>query len=175
MWRSRLRLTLDFATTRLATTEFENLVYDIGSLVSDTTTRSLSLSAKMSWTLWFASPALITESGKSQQDLRLMVHDRFAQAALGFAAGLIGFSALVAGGFSRFGLWRPIFGAVILIVILKIFESVGAGVAAKTPALWPFMYLAGIGGTLASVALLYVAQRPYFFKRKPRPLPGVSS
>ena len=158
---------LNTQSGRLVTTGFDNFVYDVGALVSDDGERTRSLSALMSWELWFPSPELLSTSGQSTQQLRLLVHDRFAQASLGFVAGLIGFSALVAGGFSRFGLWRNILFAVLLIVALKALETVGAGVAAKTPSLWPLMYLAGIGGFICSMALLYVSQRPYFFKRKP--------
>ena len=32
------------------------------------------------------------------------------------------------------------------------------------------MYLAGIGGIAISAFLLHIASRPYFFKRKPRPV-----
>ena len=162
-----LTQTLNTQSGRLVTTGFDNFVYDVGALVSDDGERTRSLSALMSWELWFPSPELLSTSGQSTQQLRLLVHDRFAQASLGFVAGLIGFSALVAGGFSRFGLWRNILFAVLLIVALKALETVGAGVAAKTPSLWPLMYLAAIGGFICSMALLYVSQRPYFFKRKP--------
>lgn len=158
---------LNTQSGRLETTGFDNFVYDVGALVSDDGERTRSLSALMSWKLWFPSPELLSTSAQSTQQLRLLVHDRFAQASLGFVAGLIGFSALVAGGFSRFGLWRNILFAVLLIVGLKALETVGTGVAAKTPSLWPLMYLAGIGGFICSMALLYVSQRPYFFKRKP--------
>jgi lipopolysaccharide export system permease protein len=162
-----LTQTLNTQSGRLATTGFDNFVYDVGALVSDDGERTRSLSALMSWELWFSPPELLSTSGQSTQQLRLLVHDRFAQASLGFVAGLIGFSALVAGGFSRFGLWRNILFAVLLIVALKALETVGAGVAAKTPSLWPLMYVAGIGGFICSMALLYVSQSPYFFKRKP--------
>lgn len=162
-----LTQTLNTQSGRLVTTDFDNFVYDVGALVSDDGERTRSLSALMSWELWFPSPELLSTSGQSTQQLRLLVHDRFAQASLGFVAGLIGFSALVAGGFSRFGLWRNILFAVLLIVALKALETVGAGVAAKTPSLWPLMYLAGIGGFICSMALLYVSQRPYFCTRKP--------
>jgi lipopolysaccharide export system permease protein len=162
-----LTQTLNTQSGRLATTGFDDFVYDVGALVSDDGERTRSLSALMSWELWFPSPELLSTSWQSTQHLRLLVHDRFAQASLGFVAGLIGFSSLVAGGFSRFGLWRNILFAVLLIIALKALETVGAGVAAKTPSLWPLMYLAGIGGFICSMALLYVSQRPYFFKRKP--------
>ena len=164
-----LTQTLDLETDRLATTGFESLVYDVGALISDPQERVRALQAMMSWDLWFPTPELLAQSGETTRALRLRVHDRFAQASLGFVAGLIGFSALIADGFSRFGLWRNILLAVLLIVGLKALETVGASVARQTPAFWPLMYSAGIGGILSCLALLYISQRPYFFKRKPIP------
>jgi len=108
--------------------------------------------------------------GQTQDQLKLRGHDRFAQAFLGFVAGLVGFSALIAGGFSRFGLWRNILFAVFLVVLLKIFESVGTQIAQDNAALWPLVYMAGIGGIAISAALLWATQRPYLFKRNPRPI-----
>ena len=105
-------------------------------------------------------------------------HDRLAQTALGFVAGLVGFAALVAGGFSRFGLWRSIMFAVSLVILLKVLESTGASIARGNPSvLWPFVYLAGIGGLAIAAVLLHIAARPYFFKRKPKstPIPEVAA
>lgn len=167
-----LTQTLDLATSRLATTGFDEFVYDVGALISDTGMRTQRLESLMSWTLWAPSADLLTSYDTTKSDLRLIVHDRIAQALLGFVAGLIGFAALVAGGFSRFGLWRNIMLAVVLIVVLKFFESAGTGLAAREPHLWPAIYLASIGGIISSFALLYVSTKPYFLRRKPRAVQG---
>jgi len=51
-----LTQTLNTQSGRLATTGFDNFVYDVGALVSDDGERTRSLSALMSWELWFPSP-----------------------------------------------------------------------------------------------------------------------
>ena len=159
-----LTQTLDLETNRLLTTGFEDFAYDVGGMIGDVSTRSISVNGLSTWTLLNPTPEIIESTNRSALSLKLLGHDRIAQAALGFVAGLLGFSALVVGGFSRFGLWRYIVFAVGLVILLKILESTGTSIARGNEALWPFVYLAGIGGTLISVVLLYIATRPYFFQ-----------
>jgi len=164
-----LTQTLDRRTNRLATTGFDDFAYDIGDLMRDQTGASRNANGLWTWDLLAPSAAVLRETGASADDLRLRGHDRFAQAALGFVAALIGFATLVAGGFSRFGLWRSILFATGLVIVLKVLESTGASIARGNPAvLWPFVYLAGVGGIAISAGLLQIAAKPYFFKRKPR-------
>lgn len=163
-----LTQTLNLETNRLLTTGFEDFVYDVGSLISESTARSISVNGLSTWALLNPSPETIEATNQTADQLKLRGHDRIAQAALGFVAGLVGFSALVAGGFSRFGLWRNILFAVLLVILLKILESTGANLAGGNAALWPLVYLAGIGGLAISALLLHIAARPYFFKRRPK-------
>jgi len=163
-----LAQTLDLATNRLLTTGFEDFAYDIGGLISEDAVRERSLNGLSTLELLAPTPELATQMGVSQDDLFLRGHDRFAQAFLGFVAGLVGFSALIAGGFRRFGLWRNILLAVVLVVLLKVLESAGTRLAQDSPSLWPMVYLAGFGGLGISALLLWSSQRPYLFKRRPK-------
>lgn len=165
-----LTQTLDRETNRLVTTSFQDFAYDISALVGGDEVRSRSMYGLPTWDLLFPSQAILEETNRSASQLWLEGHDRFAQAALGFVAALVGFAALVAGGFSRFGLWRNIALAVLLVVLLKMLESTGTSLARSNNALWPMIYLAGFGGIAATAVLLYIAHKPYVFKRKPRPL-----
>lgn len=170
-----LTQTLDLETNRLATTGFEDFAYDVSELIGAEEIRRRAPSGLWTWELLSPSPAVLEETGASADALWLRGHDRLAEVALGFVAGLVGFAALVAGGFSRFGLWRSIALAVGLVVLLKILESTGASIARGNPRLlWPFTYLAGFGGLLITALLLHIAARPYFFKRKPRTLAEAS-
>ena len=155
-------------TGRLTTTGFEDFAYDIGALISDSETLTRTVNGLSTWELLNPTDDTRDLSGLDTAQLQLRAHDRFAQAALGFVAGLIGFSALIAGGFSRFGLWRNIGLAVFLVVVLKLLESTGASIARTSPNLWVFMYLHGIGGVVISALLLWISARPYIFKRRPK-------
>ncbi len=165
-----LTQTLNLTTNRLLTTSFDDFVYDVGGLISDSTAKSISVNGLSTWALLNPTPEVLATTKQTVDQLKLKGHDRIAQAALGFVAGLVGFSALMVGGFSRFGLWRNIIFAVGLVVLIKVLESTGSSIARDNAALWPFMYLAGIGGITVSYVLLYISSRPYFFKRRPAPV-----
>ena len=164
-----LSQTLNIETNRLLITRFEDFVYDVSALMSDDAVRKISVNGLSTMALLRPSAQTIADTNQTGDQLKLRGHDRIAQAALGFVAGLVGFSALVVGGFSRFGLWRNIIFAVGLVILLKILEGTGTSIARTNAALWPFVYLAGIGGVVISVILLHIATRPYFFKRRPKP------
>ncbi len=159
---------LNLETNRLTTTGFEDFAYDVGALINEDAVRTGTVQGLSTWTLLTPTDRIVSDTGLSRERLIVLGHDRFGQAFLGFVAGLVGFSALIAGGFSRFGLWRNIMLAVVLVIVLKILESTGASVARNNAALWPFVYLAGIGGVGISLSLLWIASRPYFFKRRPK-------
>ncbi|AKS46383.1 lipopolysaccharide export system permease protein [Octadecabacter temperatus] len=167
-----LTQTLNVETNRLLTTSFEDFAYDIGGLIGDVTPQSTSVNGLSTWALLNPTPEIMESTNQSALALKLRGHDRIAQSTLGFVASLLGFSALIVGGFSRFGLWRYIVFAVGLVILLKVLESVGTNIARGGEALWPFVYLAGISGAAISVALLYIATRPYFFKRRPKAVPS---
>ena len=164
-----LTQTLDLETNNLLTTGFEDFAYDVSNLVGSSSSDRRSASGLSTLELLTPTAQTLHETESTADALWLRAHDRFAQVALGFVAGLVGFSTLIAGGFSRFGLWRNIMLAVFLVVILKVLESTGTSIARDNPeTLWPFMYLAGFGGIAMSAFLLYISARPYFFKRRPR-------
>ncbi|MBU2993593.1 LPS export ABC transporter permease LptF [Octadecabacter sp. 1_MG-2023] len=165
---------LNMQTDRLTTTGFDDFVYDIGSLMSDEAIRERTISGLNTWELLNPTQELQDITGKNAADMALLAHDRFAQSFLGFIAGLIGFSSLVAGGFSRFGLWRNIALAIGLVIAVKIIEGFGAGIARNAPELWPFVYLAGFAGIGMSYVLLWIAAHPYALKRRSRRTVGAT-
>ena len=153
---------------RLFTTTFEDFAYNIGDFLQvapRTGRRAFELSTLE---LLRASHATQQETGESAGRLVAMAHDRFAQSFLAVVGALIGFSALMVGGFSRFGVWRQIVGAILLIVLVKSMETIGLNIARETPSLWFATYLPTIVGLGIVWALLFVSQRPYMFKRKPQ-------
>ena len=58
--------------------------------------------------------------------------------------------------------------AIFLIIFIKALETMGLNIARTHPALWPTSYLSTIAGFLIVWALLYMATRPYLFRRRPR-------
>ncbi len=88
---------------------------------------------------------------------------------LGLVAPLVGFAALMLGGFSRFGLWRQIGFAVLLIIGLQLVNTAASGVVLRNAGAWPVMYAAPLAGGVVAYALLWLSQQP---RRRPRPGPA---
>ncbi|MBT8411754.1 MAG: LPS export ABC transporter permease LptF [Octadecabacter sp.] len=164
--------TLSLTTGRLLTTGFDDFAYDVSGLVNAGSNQRRSANGLTTWELLNPTEDTMDEVRQTAAQMIVRGHDRFGQALLAFASALVGFSALIVGGFSRFGLWRNIAFSIGLVVLLKVLESTGMSIARSNPALWPCVYLAGLSGIMISVILLYISGRPYFFKRKPRPLSG---
>lgn len=162
-----LAQTLNSETGRLTTTGFDDFVYDIGALMTDATLRARTVNGLSTREMLNPTREIQDLTGQTTAQLIVRGHDRFGQAFLGFVAGLVGFSSLIAGGFNRFGLWRNIMLAVGLVIVLKIMESTGTTLARNNSALWPLVYVSGMGGVAMSVVLLWIASRPYLFKRRP--------
>lgn len=159
---------LDTENQRLSTTSFKDFAYDIGSFMTLPTRDGRRDSEVPTLELLQASPALMAETGRSRAQLLARAHDRISQSLLGTVAALLGFSALIVGGFSRFGIWRQIVIAIFLIIVIKAVETAGLNAAREDPALWYATYFASAVGLLFVAILLFLAANPALFKRKAR-------
>ncbi len=160
--------TMTMSTTQLVTTSFDDLAYDIGSMirvpdVTRRTPRELRTAE-----LLFPSAAELAETGSTAGALIVAGHDRIAQALQATVAALLGFSTLLIGGFSRFGVWRQVVGAVFLIIFVKMIETLVAGTTRDNAALWPLIYLPTVVGLAMVWFMLFWAGRPYLFRRRPQ-------
>lgn len=158
--------TLQTQSQRLFTTRFDDFAFNIGGLTDEPSSSRRRNSHLSTSELLRPTPALITETRRTAPQLIASGHDRFNQALLATIAALLGFSSLMVGGFSRFGVWKQIIGAVILIVLVKGVESVGLNIAREDPRLWFASYLSSLVGAVIVVCLLFWSSRPYLFKRR---------
>jgi len=161
-----LAQTLDRERNQLFTTTFDDFAYNIGGLMTtpfDDRRRSRELNTLE---LLYPTDALVEETGKTKETLIVEGHDRFAQSLLALVASLLGFAALMVGTYSRFGVWRQIVFAIVLIIVIKAIETVGLNAARSEPNLWIASYSACIAGLMLVWLLLFSASRPAFFKRR---------
>jgi len=163
-----LAQTLQSDTQRLFTTTFSDFAYDIGEFLSVAQATGRRSSEVGTLELLRATPQLQAQTNQSKAQLISQAHDRFGQALLGLVGALLGFSALMVGGFSRFGVWRQIVGAIFLIIVIKAVETVGVNIARNNAAFWMATYLPIVLGLIIVWLLLFASTRPYIFKRKPR-------
>ena len=157
--RDGLAQRLDTDTGRLSTTAFDDLAYDIGALVelpdaAERTSRQLP-----TWDLMAPTEALMEEVGKDRARLFAEAQERLAEPILALGAALLGFATLVAGGFSRFGIWRQIVGAIFLVILVKGVETVTTAAVRDDPALWPAVWLPGLAAFALSAGLLALTGR----------------
>ena len=148
------------ADGRLFTTRFDDFAYDLGALIK--TVAPIETSVRALPTTALFEPRFKTRFGEGNTTYEF--HRRIAQPLLALVAGLIGFSALMVGGFSRFGIWRQILGAVVILILVKIIESSVADLTRRLPTLWPLIYLPALFGLFVSGCLLWISERPSLWR-----------
>ncbi len=152
--------TLTRADGRLAITRFADVTYDLTGLFSVDPRQGRTLDELGTFDLLAPTDALMTETGEDRAAFLFEGHSRFAQPLLATAAALIGFAALLLGAFSRFGLWRQILFAVLLLILMQLINTATTGIALRDARAWPLAYLAPITGLITATGLLWLAQRP---------------
>lgn len=138
--------TLNTATRQLATTRFDDFVYDIGSLVPLPAADRRRMEELSTFELLSPTMSLVEETGRPAKILRFEGHERITQALIAALAPVLGFAVLMVGGFSRFGMWRQIFGAILALVVIEMIDNAASGPARADAALLPLVYVAPVAG-----------------------------
>ncbi len=150
---------------RLFTTHFDDFSYDISRLVAQNA-MNLDRIAFASTLDLIRDPAAVAQRTNVSLGVAVTaLHNRFAQAILCIVAALVGFATLLQGGFSRFGVWRQIITAFLLLIGVKLIEAAVAGPVLAAPMMWPLMYLPSAVGLALSGLLLHVAANPGLLRR----------
>lgn len=144
----------------LSVTRFADFTYDIGGLITGADRIGRELDELSTAELLAPTEALLKETGESRAAFLFEGHSRFAQPLLGTAAALIGFSALLLGAFSRFGLWRQMMVAILLLILVQLVSTASTGIGLTDEGAWPLAYAAPALGMVISVGLLWLSQRP---------------
>jgi lipopolysaccharide export system permease protein len=160
--------TYDLMTGRLAVTRYDELTLDLTSIVATPGRSRRGIEQMATLPLLAASPALLEETGASRGAALNEAHGRITHMALAVVSPLLGFATLLLGGFSRFGIWRRVVGAVVLLVALQSLALSTASLAVATPALWPVYYLPSVVGLAAVAALLWLSARPGLLRMRGR-------
>jgi lipopolysaccharide export system permease protein len=150
----------------LSTAKFQDFSFDITSLISKDTTRSKSIRNMQSFALLFDWPKISKETGARTGDIAEELHSRFAQSLFCFVAAMIGFSTLLLGGFSRFGVWREVVIAFFLLIVIDGLRSTFVEPVLTNSSMWPVMYIPAVIGALLSFAMLGHAANPHWWRRK---------
>lgn len=145
---------------RLSTTRFADLTHDIGGLFSAGARRGRDLRDYSTPRLLNPDAELLAATGASADRARAEAHERLAQPLLAPIGALLGFSMLLLGGFSRFGVWRQVIWAVVALLAVHFLQTAAATRTAKAPETWPLLYLPALAGAGIIAATLWTAARP---------------
>ncbi|MCB6177287.1 LPS export ABC transporter permease LptF [Rhodobacter sp. Har01] len=168
------RLTRD-VPPRISITRFNDFTLDLGAIVQDDDVRRKQVDELSTLDLLEADPVRIEAMRTTRAVFLEQAHSRLAGPLLGLAAPLLGFAALMLGGFSRFGLWRQVGLAVLLLIGLQMVATSASGVALRNDMGWLLLYLAPALGLAVSAVLLWLAQRPRQLGYDPAAVDGAAA
>ena len=151
---------------RLAVTRFADFAYDLADLITGTVRTGRGVDELATRELLRPSAAVMTETGKSRSALLFEGNNRFGQPMLATAAALIGFSALLLGAFSRFGLWRQILFAIVLLIVVQTVNTVVAAAGKQDDKGWVLAYVPALFGICIAAGLLWLSQRPRRLRKR---------
>ena len=121
--------TIRVDTQDLSTTKFESVVIDLSSAIEKKNIDKVYLSHVSTWLLMSDKKqvGIITQANKGLINLEL--HTRFHRSIFCFVAAILGFSCLLLGNFSSFGLSKQISLAIITIILIKISSPIQLAVS----------------------------------------------
>lgn len=144
---------------RLSSTNFADLSQDISSLVGKGGPPARNIRAIPTPELLFGRAGVTEKDGYSDGVQAEEVHLRFARAVICVAVALIGYSTLLIGGFSRFGVWRQIGLAFSLLIVLEGLRAAVSDPVLRDAALWPLIYVPTLTGIGLAAGFLHLAAR----------------
>lgn len=145
---------------RLATAKFADFSFDISALMRSDTAQTLNIRNTTTPALLANWPSLTQDTRKTAGALAEEIHARFARPLFCITAALIGFTTLLIGGFSRFGVWREIVFAFGLLVLLDGVRGTLSSHVEGNAQMWPLLYLPTLIGALFAAAMLWQAANP---------------
>jgi len=157
---------LDTDTQILSTTSFRELTIDASTIVTTSTRSRRNASQLSTLDLLNPTPEMAKETRNTEADLYQRGHNRISQILMSVDGVLIAFAAMLVGGFSRFGLWRQITSAVVLLILLKSFDNAVSNIVRSDASQWPLIYAPTIVGLGLAGALLWLSARPNLLKRR---------
>lgn len=146
--------------SRLSVTRFKEFSYDIGALINVSDRRRNDLRDYSTPRLLSPDQELLDATGATPGQAISEAHERIAQPLLSPVAAMIGFATLLVGGYSRFGVWRQVLVAIVLLIVIQFMTNAAADQVARMPGLWPLFYVPALTGSFICAVLLWLATSP---------------
>jgi len=150
---------------RLSVTLFADFTLDLAGLVAVDGPGAQPVTTLSTPVLLAATPEDQARYGFERDAMLEAGHQRLATPMLALVAPVLGYAALMIGGFTRLGLWRQMGLAVVLLIVMQMLSTWATGTALRQEGGWPLLYLAPCFGALAATGLLVLAQQPRRLRR----------
>ncbi len=158
---------LDVETKQLSTTSFADLSYDITQLLERQVRQTSDIRGLTTPDLIWNRPELLAAANnRTEGELVQELHERNGWALICLAVAMVGFSTLLLGGFSRFGLWPQITFAFVLLIGLELFRGMISPMIVADPKLWPLTYVPSAIGFCVAYAFSWMSGRPLSLRRR---------
>ena len=149
--------TIQSETQSLSTTKFESIVIDLSNFIGKKPSDRIYLSHLPTWSLLFEVQQVMIITQINRALINLELHTRFHQPIFCFVAALLGFSCILVGSHTKFGLGKQISLAIVTVIFIKIIESYTTKIAVSTHLLWPVIYTPSLVGILTNLLLLKIS------------------
>ena len=149
--------------TDIAVTTFSDFVFDVKGFVNIAPKEFLNPKELTTIQLLRQGAPGVPKTRVSDRARWVEIHERTAQAFLAPGAAVIGFATLLIGGFSRFGLWRQIVLAVLILVAVKALDNSLIAAGRQKDGIAALVYVGPGIALIVSAGLLWLAARPSLF------------
>lgn len=146
-------------TGQMSTISFDELTYDVGSLIGPAG-RGGDVRELPTPVLLSGDPRILTELGISPAQARFELASRVAEPLLALVTALIGFMAILLGQFSRLGAWRQVLGAVLALAVIQLISNATSGIALRGQGLAALAFVpVALGLALVAGMLVFASRR----------------
>lgn len=155
---------------RLSTAHFKDFSFDISALVRSSHSKKQNPNRMTTWELTQPWDIVSEETGRSLGYITFSFHTRFADPLFCVVAALVGFSFVLTGGYSRFGVWREVAIGFGVLVAMDGVRSALQSPVRNDPSLWPLLYFPVVLSLILTAFLLWIAAKPrgFVFYRRQR-------
>jgi len=146
--------TFDRDRELLAKIQFDDFVFDVATLASDTREAGKSTNDYSTLTLLFPTPEMERLTGASATDLKMQAHVRIELPLQSLFFPMLAMAVMMVGAFSRFGVMKQILAAVGIALALTVMSAPLRDIARGDISLWPLIYLHHVLAVILTLTLL---------------------
>lgn len=151
---------MDKETRQLTVSLFDDFAFDLNEAFEPDTEVRYTYNHVSTAELLKADPELAKSLRTSPGKMIAVAHQRTSAGLIALVLPVLAMVSLLLGSFSRFGLWRQITLATLIMIGLNVVDTMALDAVEKNPDFWLMAYLAPLVGALLIPLLIWRASRP---------------